>query len=189
MYRTTVIPTSAEGHPSRWAERKYAQCSEISSAEGDYAEEMAWSTFRAAYIKGRDHLHDAIAHFYQDQNMDFFFATLDYIYAQLTRFLIGERLQRRKDERARCFKPERFRGEHVASDQKRFAAAILPSLAAYKLPPNYKKVKLLDLVRDGIEQYETVNGAMLTRLQKAIFELRTGSMRWKPTMHICEDNV
>jgi len=191
LYRTTIIPTRSEGHLSRWAKRKYAQCSEISQAQGDYAEEMAWSTFRDAYIKGRDHLHDAIAHFYQDQDMDLFFATLEHTYAQLTRFLLGERLQRSKDERARCFKPERFSGEHVASDQKDFAAAVLPSLATYKLPPNYKDkgVKLLDLVQDGIEQYEMVNGAMLTRLPKGLFELGKGSMRWKPTMHIRKENI
>lgn len=110
LYRTTVIPTKSEGHLSRWAKRKYAKCSEISRMQGDYVEEMAWSMFRDAHIKGRDHLHDAVAHFYQDQDMDFFFATLDFTYAQLTRFLLGEKLQRRKDELAGCFKPERFSG-------------------------------------------------------------------------------
>ncbi|GAB7324237.1 hypothetical protein MBLNU13_g07591t1 [Cladosporium sp. NU13] len=191
LYKTTVIPTGSEGYLSHWAKQKYAKCSEMSRNQGDYAEEMAWSVFRDAHIKGRDHLHDAIAHFYQDQDMDSFFATLDHTYAQLTRFILGERLQRSKDERDSIFAPERFRGEHVASEQKDFAVAILPSLAAYKLPSNYEdeEVTLPYLVQDGIEQYEMANGALLTRLPKGLFELGKGSMRCKPTIHLRVEHI
>lgn len=189
LYRTTVIPTRSEGHLSRWAEGKYTKCSEASQNQGDYAEEMAWSKFRDAHIKGRDHLHDAVAHFYQDVDMDAFFATLTHTYAQLTKFILGDRLQRIKDEHETIFVPDRFKSEHKASDTKDFAAAVLPTLAAYTLPPNYKSMDVPALVQDGIEQYETVNGAMLTRLPKGLFEFGTGSMRCKPTIHLREDDI
>lgn len=189
LYKTTVIPTRSEGHLSRWAKQKYAECSAISQNHGDFAEEMAWSLFRDAHIKGRDHLHDAISHMYQDQDMDSFFATLDHTYAQLTKFILGERLQRNKEERQRLFMPERFHSEHVASVQKDFAVAVLPLLKAYALPPGHKGIGLPALVENGIEQYERAEGAMLTKLPKGLFEFGTGSMRCKPTMFLRDEDI
>ena len=189
LHRTTVIPTRPEGHLGRWAERKYAECAEISRNQCGYAREMAWSIFRDAHIKGRHHLHYAIAEFYQDQDMDSFFATLDQTWAQLTRFMLGERLQRSKDERERTFKPDRFHSEHVASVQKDFAVAVLPLLQAYTLPPTHRAMDLPVLFENGIEQYEQLKGAMLTKLPKGLFEIGSGSMRCKPTIYLRDENI
>lgn len=190
LYKTTVIPTRPEGHLGRWASWKYGECVNMSQGQGEYVEEMAWSMFRDAHIMGRDHLLAEVAHFIEKRNMDLFFATRSRIYAELARFVLGERLERRAGEHEDLFRAEHFNSEHVVTKQKDFALAVLPSFGEYKIPFEHKKIKLPQLVENGIEQYDVYKGSRnLTKLPKGLFEFGIGSMRCKPTLYLREEDI
>jgi hypothetical protein len=190
LYRSTRIPTQSGEYLSRWASWKYASCAKMSQQESEYSEEMAWSMFRDAHVTGRDHLLDALTLFNQKKDMDMFFENLPMIYAQVARFILGERLQRTKGKQETLLTAEIFNSEHVATVQKDFALAVLPSFGNYKLPPESSTMTLPELVEDGIEQYELHSGGRnITRVPKGLFELTMGSMRYKPTLYLREDKI
>ena len=112
------------------------------------------------------------------------------MYAQLASFILGETLQRGKGKYDYIFRAEDYNSEHIATVQRDFAFAVLPSFGNYTLPPESSTMTLPELVEDGIEQYESREGKHnLTRLPKGLFEIDMGSMRCKPTLYLREDKI
>ncbi|KAM0708412.1 hypothetical protein Q7P35_005063 [Cladosporium inversicolor] len=175
------------GHLNRWSRWKYGQCLEQARKYGDNTEEVAYSDFRQAQIIGRTHLFMAVASFYLRKYRSS--RKLEESYT-VAKFILGAKLQREQNDGEAIPIFENLHSEHVASEPRDFALAVLPAIKGYYLPERWQEMTLPELVDDGLHIYERGEGMRCqTRLPKGLFEPGPGSMRCKPSLYLRTDNI
>lgn len=190
LYGATRIPTSSPSYLNPWASWKHASCVEQTNSESEYAEKMVWSIFRDAHVVGRRHLWEAVIRFLAKIDIERVFKL--HLSAEMAKFLLGARLDRTYDKYEEPFGLGELESEHVASVQKDFALALLPSFKGYRVPHESASMTLPELMDDGIDQLEYHNQARgKTRLPKGLFEFgnELGSMRCKPSIFLRTESI
>lgn len=173
---------SDPGHLSGWSRWKYGQCVEAAQKFGDQSGEVAYSEFRQAQTQGRSHLFVAVVSFCVRK--DGSSSRQDETY-KIAQFLLGTQLRRKQNNSEDLPIFESLHSQHVASEPRDLALAVLPAIKGYRLSNQWQEMTLPQLVDDGVEQYECSQGQRCqTRLPKGLFETGRGSMRCKPSLYL-----
>jgi hypothetical protein len=187
IHHTSKNLLSDSGHLSQWSRWKYGQCVEEAVQFGDQFEDVAYSEFRQAQTQGRLHLCVAVISFYIRR--DGGSSQLRETY-KVAKFILGAQLQRKANETEAVPIFESLHSQHVASEPKDFALAVLPAITGYCLPARWQTMTLSELVDDGIEQHEQIQGRRCqTKLPKGLFETGPASMRCKPSLYLPADGL
>ena len=173
---------SDPGHLSRWSRWRYGQCVEAAQKLGDQSGAVAYSEFRQAQTRGRSHVFVAVVSFHLRKDGSSLQQDETY---KLAHFLLGTQLRRKQNNSEDLPIFEGLHSQHVASETRDFALAVLPAIKGYYLPDRWQMMTLPQLVDDGVEQYERSQGRRYqTRLPKGLFEAGRGSMRCKPSLYL-----
>lgn len=189
LWAASRIPTNRPGQLSKWAQRKYEDSLAAVTAEVQ-SELMAWSSFRAALVAGRDNLISTIWEFYLKQDLDYHIGALNRHLVLCAKFLLGAKLERTASKQDEVFIFASANLQHLATVKQDFAVAVFPAMKGYVVPTEWADMPLPDLLTNGLEQYEQRhNSRMQTILPKGLFEIGPASMRCVPTMYLRHDMV
>jgi hypothetical protein len=180
-------PLESSGPMSRWASWKYASHTESTLNNSEIIKAMKWQTFIEAHRDGKQNLSSAIRAFFRKKtcNATEFNEILRNIRAHTAKFLLGMKLQRAWTEIEDEFVPGDLGYGHVATVQRGFALAVLPSRGGYRLPQGHADMTLPELVDDGIEQLQEYRGGcFMTTLPRGLFEDGIRSMGPKPSLYL-----
>lgn len=180
------VPTEDEQYLSGWARWKYQQC----AAEASVLAEEAWSAFRQAKQDGIDHLDRAIMGFYMRKDVDGLLAGITDHMMLITKFILGETLQREKTEVEDILIFEDMKSAHKASVLEDFVLAVMPAFPGYQVPNDWNNMDVPALLDDGLAQYEDKKRQIrISQLPQGLFEVRAASMRCKPSLYLDANKI
>jgi hypothetical protein len=193
-FKIEVEPTPPEfsGHLSRWGLWKYASYIGMISTNSEITRVMKWETFFEAHHDGEQNLFEEISSFLGRKACNTIEAAemARGIGAHTARFLLGLKLQRAWTEIEDEFVPGDLESGHVATVQRDFALAVLPSKRGYRLPQGHADMTLPELVDDGIQQLQEYAGKFFqTKLPRGLFEEGRRSMGPKPSLHLRTEHI